>query len=38
MMTLADQIVADIEAEYAAKLGQDAYDQFARTLSAITQR
>jgi DNA-binding MarR family transcriptional regulator len=37
MMTLADQIVADIEAEYAAKVGQDAYDQFLRTLSAITE-
>jgi hypothetical protein len=34
----ADQIIADLEAEYAAKVGRQAYDQFVRTLSAVTER
>jgi len=36
LMALSDAIVADIEREYARKVGEEAYGQFFRTLSAIT--
>ena len=36
LMRLSDGIVADIEQKYAAIVGQEAYDQFFQTLTAIT--
>lgn len=36
LMELSDRIVAGLEHEYAAKVGAQAYRQFVRTLSAIT--
>lgn len=37
LMQVSDGIVADIEKRYAAKVGRDAYAQFLRTLSVITE-
>jgi DNA-binding MarR family transcriptional regulator len=36
LMELSDTIIADIESKYAAKVGQKEYEQFRRTLSALT--
>ncbi|MEU8817043.1 MarR family transcriptional regulator [Actinoplanes sp. NPDC048796] len=36
LMALSDRVVADLEAEYAAKVGHDAYGRFLETLRAIT--
>jgi DNA-binding MarR family transcriptional regulator len=36
LMDLSDSIVADIEKRYAAQVGPEAYEQFVRTLSALT--
>ncbi|MFG1918557.1 MarR family winged helix-turn-helix transcriptional regulator [Micromonospora sp. NPDC048898] len=37
LTALADAIVADIEREYAAKVGADAYERFLQTLALITE-
>ena len=37
LMRVSDGIVADIERKYAAVVGREAYGQFIRTLSAITE-
>jgi DNA-binding MarR family transcriptional regulator len=37
LMQVSDGIVADIEKKYTAMVGRDAYGQFFRTLSAITE-
>jgi DNA-binding MarR family transcriptional regulator len=37
LMEVSDGIVADIERKYAAMVGREAYAQFLRTLSVITQ-
>ena len=37
LMQVSDAIVADIEKRYAAKVGREAYTQFFRTLSAVTE-
>jgi DNA-binding MarR family transcriptional regulator len=36
LMELSDRIVADLEREYEAKVGSEAYRQFLRTLAVIT--
>ncbi|XVV17304.1 MarR family winged helix-turn-helix transcriptional regulator [Actinoplanes sp. CA-131856] len=36
LMELSDRVVADLEAEYAARVGREAYEQFFGTLKAIT--
>ncbi|XVU20770.1 MarR family winged helix-turn-helix transcriptional regulator [Actinoplanes sp. CA-054009] len=36
LMALSDRVVADLEAEYAAKVGHEAYEKFFGTLTAIT--
>ncbi|SNY45872.1 MarR family winged helix-turn-helix transcriptional regulator [Paractinoplanes atraurantiacus] len=38
LMELSDRVVADIEAEYAATVGRDAYEQFLGTLKKITTK
>ncbi|NMO51097.1 winged helix-turn-helix transcriptional regulator [Actinoplanes sp. TBRC 11911] len=37
LMRISDAIVADIERRYAAKVGREAYAQFFRTLSVVTE-
>ena len=38
LMAVSDRIVADLEREYAAEVGEMAYEQFVSTLKALTRR
>jgi DNA-binding MarR family transcriptional regulator len=38
LMAVSDRIVADLEREYAADVGEKAYAQFVSTLKALTRR
>jgi DNA-binding MarR family transcriptional regulator len=37
LMTVSDRIVADLEREYAAEVGDEAYTEFVSTLKALTR-